>query len=96
MTPAVSAGKPSIGLPDRNSIIVSQNTISLYRPVSHGVRRLPFVNGTWLGYGGTRIVSFCHQYSEPPISGSKWNAIGPHVAATPRISSSTVQIMSFW
>ena len=64
--------------------------------MSHGVRRLPLVNGTWFGYGGTRRVSFCHQYRTPPIGGSKWNASGPHVAASPRISSRIVQTISFW
>ncbi len=64
--------------------------------MSHGVRRVPLVNGTWLGYGGTRSVSACHQYSTPPMGGSKWNASGPQVAARPSTSSRIVQIISFW
>ncbi len=95
MIPARPSGNPSTWSPDRNSIITSQKMMSLYTPVSQGVRRAPFVNGTWFGYGGTRSVSFCHQYRTPPIGGSKWNARGPQVAARPRISIRIVQIISF-
>ena len=41
-------------------------------------------------------MSFCHQYRIPPIGGSKWNANGPHVAASPMISNRIVQTISFW
>ncbi len=30
------------------------------------------------------------------MGGSKWNANGPHVAASPRISNRIVQTISFW
>ena len=84
---------PSAGtgpVPFEHSATTSVTSSAAYSSTSTGVRSVPFVNGTRLGHGGSRIVLGRNQYRIEPIGGKNLLLSGPNPQPRPTTSNSIV------
>jgi hypothetical protein len=77
-------------VPSEHSATTSITSSPAYSSTSTGVRSVPFVSGTRLGHGGSRIVLGRNQYRIDPIGGKNRLLSGPKPQPSPITSNNIV------